>query len=87
MPAHRLPAWFFVTASVVSMLACIWFALWFITAASLASGYCGDTFSLFASEFRCRQPHLAMVGASVTFGLTLLFAIRSWRAAHARAAA
>lgn len=54
-----------IAAAVLSALASMYCALWILSAASLASGYCGSNFSLFAEEGRCRQVHIAMILAVV----------------------
>ena len=59
---------FLITGSVLSALASIYCFLWIFSAASLASGFCGSDFSLFAEHLRCRQVHFAMI-------LTGLFAV------------
>ena len=67
-----------VTA-LLALAASIYCAMWVLSSASLASGYCGQRMSLFAIEFRCRQPDLAMILAAVFFGIALLAAIRARR--------
>ena len=64
----------------LSLLACLYCALWILSAASLASGYCGGRFSLFAEEFRCRQAHIAML-LTIAFGV--LSGFLAWRAVRA----
>lgn len=51
--------------------------LWIFSSASLASGYCGSEFSLFHSEFRCRQPYLAMI---MFISLGISFIVFFWLA-------
>ena len=68
------------TGSVLCGLGAVYCFLWIFSAASLASGFCGNSFSLFAEHLRCRQVHFAMI-------LTALFALLcvylGWRAARA----
>jgi hypothetical protein len=54
--------------------------MWIFSAASLASGFCGNSFSLFAEHLRCRQAHFAMI---FTVLFLLLCAYLGWRAARA----
>ena len=46
--------------------AAIWFVLWVFSSASLASQFCENNFSLFHGEFRCRQPHLGLIGSLIS---------------------
>jgi len=70
----------FIAGSVLAALASFYCFLWIFSAASLASGFCGNGFSLFAEHLRCRQVHFAMI-------LTVLFALLcgylGWRAMRA----
>jgi hypothetical protein len=77
--AGKSRVWFWLSAAV-SLLACLYCALWILSAASLASGYCGDRFSLFAEEFRCRQVHIAML---LTLGFGVISGYLGWRAVRA----
>jgi len=77
--ASRSHVWLWVSAAI-SFVACIYCALWILSAASLASGYCGDGFSLFAETFRCRQVHIALL---LTLGFGVLFSYFIWRAVRA----
>lgn len=56
-----------IAGSVLSFLTSLYCGLWLIQTASLDSGYCGDRFSLFAEEIRCRQGHVAMLLAAFFF--------------------
>ena len=67
----------FWLGAALSLLACLYCALWILSAASLASGYCGNRFSLFAEEFRCRQVHIAML---LTLGFGVISGYLGWRA-------
>ena len=51
-------------ALICILLSCYGF-LWFISSASLASGYCSDGFSLFHPELRCQQPYLATILSAI----------------------
>ena len=77
--ADRSHVWICAGAAL-SFAACIYCALWILSAASLASGHCGDGFSLFAVDFRCRQAHIAML---LTLGFGVLFSYFVWRAIRA----
>ena len=74
--ASKSQVWLWVGAAM-SFVACTYCALWILSAASLASGYCGNEFSLFADEFRCRQVHVAIL---LTLGFGVLFSYFIWRA-------
>ncbi|HZV38352.1 MAG TPA: hypothetical protein VFF96_06360 [Pseudoxanthomonas sp.] len=65
--------------SVVAALGAIWSALWFLASADLASGYCFARFSLFAEEFRCRQPDIALVLVTLLTAVSLLCGLRAHR--------
>ena len=78
--ASRSQVWYWLGAAV-SLLACLYCALWVLSAASLASGYCGERFSLFAEDFRCRQAHIAML---LTLGFGVVSGYLGWRAVRAR---
>ena len=44
------------------LFACsIWCLMWVFSSSSLASEYCGNKFTLFHEEFRCRQPNIAFI--------------------------
>ena len=73
--ASRSHVWFLLGA-LLSFLACLYRALWILAAASLVSGYCGERFSLFAEEFRCRQAHIAML---LTLGFGVISGYLGWR--------
>ena len=77
--ASRSQVGFWVGAAI-SLFACLYCALWILSAASLASGYCSNRFSLFAEEFRCRQAHIAML---LTLGFGVGSAYLGWRAVRA----
>lgn len=57
----------------------IWCVLWIFSSASLASQFCQSDFSLFHTEFRCRQPYLGLIGGVVSIlvaGLCAWLALR-----------
>ena len=81
MSRRRWP-WF--GGAVLSALAAAYSFLWIVSSASLASGYCGDRFSLFADEFRCRQPHLAMSLTALFAGASIVLLMRGMRAGRRR---
>ena len=83
MSRKRWP-WF--AGAALSLLAAGYNFLWIISSASLASGYCGGKFSLFAEEFRCRQPHLAMLLTAVFAGAFVHLVLRGVRAGRRSAA-
>ena len=70
----------FIAGSILSALASLYCFLWIFSAASLASGFCGSEFSLFAEHLRCRQVHFAMI---LTGLFALLCVYLGWRAARA----
>ena len=57
-------------ASILLALSSVWFFLWMVASQSLAFTYC-DEFSLFHESFRCRQPHLALIGLVITAILSI----------------
>ena len=65
--------------SILCGLASVYCFLWIFSAASLASGFCGNSFSLFAEHLRCRQVHFAMI---LTVLFLLLCMYLGWRAAR-----
>jgi hypothetical protein len=65
-----------VFGAVACALASIYGVLWTFSAASLASGFCGFEFSLFAEHLRCRQVHYAMILAGTS---AVLCAFLLWR--------
>jgi hypothetical protein len=69
-----------ISGSVICGLGAIYCFLWIFSAASLASGFCGNSFSLFAEHLRCRQVHFAMI---LTVLFLLLCVFLGWRAARA----
>ena len=71
---------FLISGSVLCGLAAVYCFLWIFSAASLASGFCRNGFSLFAEHLRCRQVHFAMI-LTVLFSLLCVFL--DWRAARA----
>jgi hypothetical protein len=79
MTTHKHRPWL-VAGSVLSGLASAYCFLWIFSAASLASGFCGNQFSLFAEHLRCRQVHFAMI-LTALFGALCLYL--GWRAARA----
>jgi hypothetical protein len=66
-------------ASLVLVLAGIYFALSIISSASLACPDCNCEYSLFASRFRCRQPFIAMILSGLCFALAALALFGRWR--------
>ena len=72
--------WLYFTGSLLSALASAYNLLWMISSASLASGYCRNSFSLFAEELRCRQPQIAMI---LTAFFAVLFLYLFWRGVRA----
>ncbi|HDZ48220.1 hypothetical protein LCGC14_0209760 [marine sediment metagenome] len=78
MKARSRP--WFIAGSILSALASLYCFLWIFSAASLASGFCGSDFSLFAEHLRCRQVHFAMI-LTALFGLLCVYL--GWRAARA----
>ena len=69
-----------VAGSVLCGLGAVYCFLWMFSAASLASGFCGNSFSLFAEHLRCHQVHFAMI---LTILFLLLCVLLGRRAAHA----
>ena len=59
--------------SLVLLLAACWFFLWMLSSASLASGYCGSSFSLFHEQFKCRQPNIAFILCLCSSVVSLVF--------------
>jgi len=57
--------------SIASAFIAIYCFLWIFSAASLASEFCKNEFSLFAASFRCRQVHFAVILAVMFAGLCL----------------
>ena len=70
-----------IAGSVLSALASIYCLLWIFSAASLASGFCGSEFSLFAEHMRCRQVHFAMILSGL---FAVLCVYLCWLAARSR---
>ena len=71
---------FLIIGSVLCELGAIYCFLWIFSAASLASGFCGNSFSLFAEHLRCRQVHFAII---LTVLFLLLCVFLGWRATRA----
>ena len=69
-----------ISGSVLCGLGALYCFLWIFSAASLASGFCVNGFSLFAEHLRCRQVHFAMI---LTVFFLLLCVFLCWRAARA----
>lgn len=69
-------AWW-AAGSLLFALTSLYCLGWVFSAASLASGYCGNNFSLFAEALRCRQVHFAML-LTIAFGLACMYCL--WRA-------
>jgi hypothetical protein len=63
----------FLALGLLAAMAALWSLMWILSSASLASGPCANSFSLFHPEFRCRQPYLALIAfvvlAAVSFVL------------------
>lgn len=76
----------FVAGSVLCALASLFCVLWIFSAASLASGSCGNGFSLFAEHMRCRQVHIAMILSGLFAVLCAYLFWRAVRSARAPAA-
>ena len=76
----RLGRLLYFSAACLSGLTSLYCLLWIISSASLASGYCHNNFSLFAAEFRCRQPQIAMILTAI-FGALCVYLF--WRGARA----
>jgi hypothetical protein len=75
-----------IAGSVLSALASIYCFLWVFSAASLASGFCGSEFSLFAEHMRCRQVHFAMILSGLFAVLCVYLLWRVARSGHGSAA-
>ncbi len=58
-------------ASIVFVLVSGWSLVWVFSSSDMAFAACNGSFSLFALNFRCRQPHIAMLLSFVSF----LFAV------------
>jgi len=63
---------------ILFLAASVWFALWFFSSSSLASGFCNSNFSLFHEHFRCRQPY--GIGFVVSFALFICLLFFRYRA-------
>ena len=48
------------------LLAMLWCLLWVFSSSHLAFVACDGKFSLFAESFRCKQPYIAMILATVS---------------------
>lgn len=68
-----------MAGSIFSALAALYCFMWIFSAASLASGFCQDGFSLVAEFPRCRQVHLAMILTGL-FGALCVYL--GWQAAR-----
>ena len=62
----------FITG-IVCVLGFFYGVMWLFSSASLASGFCENSFSLFHEQFRCRQPYLATILALVSAVLSIYF--------------
>ena len=65
--------WFALAA--ISLLAGVWFLLWFVSSASLACLPCDCRYSLFADNLRCRQPPVAALLAVISLLLAIVFLV------------
>jgi hypothetical protein len=43
----------------IFFLVSLWGLMWIFSSFSLAGGYCGNNFSIFNEDFKCRQPFIA----------------------------
>ncbi len=75
-----------ISASILCGLASAYCFLWIFSAASLASGFCGNSFSLFAEHLRCRQAHFAMILTVLFLLLCVYLGRRAARTGHRPAA-
>jgi hypothetical protein len=61
--------------AAASLLAAVWFLLWFVSSASLACLACDCRYSFFAENLRCRQPPVAALLAVISFLLAIVFLV------------
>ncbi|MCE5232074.1 MAG: hypothetical protein ABFC67_07580 [Mizugakiibacter sp.] len=68
----------YLIAALTLLLVAAWSALWMLSSYSMAFADCQGSFSLFAEQFRCRQPQLTVIlGVSSLLLAALLLALRA----------
>jgi hypothetical protein len=60
--------------SIVFIFSSLWCLMWIFSSFSLASEYCKNSFSLFNTVFRCKQPLIAFI-LFILFGLLGFFTL------------
>jgi ABC-type uncharacterized transport system fused permease/ATPase subunit len=48
-----------LVVGIFFLLISLWSLMWIFSSFSLAGGYCGNNFSIFNENFKCRQPFIA----------------------------
>jgi hypothetical protein len=73
---------YFVSWAAVSLLTIcgLYCVFWTFASADMAFVDCNNEYSLFSPTPRCRQPYVAMILATVSFGLALIVGLLAHRA-------